>query len=183
MTDIPEERTALVTGACGGMGRDIARQLHASRPPGRACRPQSRGPRRDCTGGRPARAPHRLRPHHGAPEAAVSAVLGRSGRHRRARQQRRLWRIEAFLDMTGAWERTLRHQRHGARHADHGGGPRDGDAAVRTDRQRHLARLPHGAPELHRLCREQGRRRRDHAGRRGGARAVRRARQQRWRRG
>ena len=161
MTDIPEQRTALVTGAGGGMGRDIARQLLARGLRVALADLNPGGPRGDRAVERRARAPPRRRPH---PRRRARGGGRRGARplgpHRRARQQRRLRRDRAVPrhDPAGLGA-DLRHQRHGARHADHGGGPGDEGRRRRTHRQRHLARLADGAPQLRRLCREQGRRR------------------------
>jgi 3-oxoacyl-[acyl-carrier protein] reductase len=109
MTERSEQRTALVTGAGGGMGRDIARQLLARglrvgladlNPAGLEETAPAVDPRvlhiaGDLTG-------------DGAPEAAVAAVLARWGRIDVLVNNAGYGVIEPFLDMTRqAWERTF----------------------------------------------------------------------------
>ena len=181
--DTPQKR-ALVTGAAGGLGRTVAIMLAE-----RGCRValadrDALGTRGDCAVDCRARRrdpfPH-LRPRRGRRAGQDDQRRCRClGRSRRAHQQRRLWRDRAFFqDDGGAMEEDSRHQRCRSCHADQRRRGRDDAPALGPHRQHHLACLPHGVAKLHRLCREQGGGRLDHARGRGGARAVRRARQQR----
>jgi NAD(P)-dependent dehydrogenase (short-subunit alcohol dehydrogenase family) len=108
MTETNEQRTALVTGAGGGMGREIARQLIA------------RGIRTAIAdlhaAGLEETAPVSDAVLHiagdltrdGAAEAAVSAVIGRWGRIDVLVNNAGYGVIEPFLEMTRAsWDRTL----------------------------------------------------------------------------
>jgi NAD(P)-dependent dehydrogenase (short-subunit alcohol dehydrogenase family) len=109
MTDIPEERTALVTGAGGGMGRDIARQLLARGLRVALADLNASGLEETAPAGDP-RVLHVAGDltRDGAPEAAVAAVLGRWGRIDVLVNNAGYGVIEPFLDMTRqAWERTL----------------------------------------------------------------------------
>lgn len=109
MNDFPEQRTALVTGAGGGMGRDIARQLldrglrvaladlnpaglEETAPAGEARVLHVAG---DLT-------------RDGAPEAAVAAAVSRWGRLDVLINNAGCGVIEPFLEMSRpAWDRTL----------------------------------------------------------------------------
>jgi len=109
MSETTEQRTALVTGAGGGMGRDIARQLLA------------RGLRVGLADLNPAGLDETASTSNdrvlhiagdltrdGAPEAAVAAVLGRWGRIDVLINNAGYGVIEPFLEMTRkAWERTF----------------------------------------------------------------------------
>ncbi len=109
MTDITEQRTALVTGAGGGMGRDIARQLLARglrvgladlNPAGLEATAAASDPRALHIAGDLTR--------DGAPEAAVAAMLARWGRIDVLVNNAGYGVIEPFLDMTRqAFERTF----------------------------------------------------------------------------
>jgi NAD(P)-dependent dehydrogenase (short-subunit alcohol dehydrogenase family) len=109
MTDLPEERTALVTGAGGGMGRDIARQL-LGRGLRVALADLNPAGLEETAPASEARVLHIAGDltRDGAPEAAVTAVLGRWGRIDVLVNNAGYGVIEPFLDMTReAWERTF----------------------------------------------------------------------------
>ena len=133
--------------------------------------------RRDCRFGRQAWRRDRRgrrRPDAGRRAGGGGAEGRRSlGRHRHTGQQCRLRRHRTVprLDVQGV-DADAGAQRHGARHGLQGSGQGDARPALRPHRQHNLARLAHGAARLHRLHRQQGRRRFDHPRRRGRAGAL-----------
>ena len=160
-------------------GRAAARRARLRRRPRghRRRRPRrDRAPRR----GRRRRGPGDRRRPHRRRRAGSGGGRGRRplGRHRRPGEQRRLRGDRAVpRQHLRSLDPDAGAQRHRPRHGLQGRGPGDARPALGPDRQHHLAGLAHGAARLHRLHRQQGRRRRDHPRRRGGAGALRRPRQ------